>query len=289
MFIPIMGRSGSSLNPDFIIGYKAAAMTLATLSFICPLFMVMKRPTAIINTLYMVTFTTVILVISTRLGFPYSASPSNLAPHRSLIIHASREFYHRSGDKFKDDSGFFVINLDRNSPSVLYHWVPEFYTMKDVTERDCQKYLYCGVPAYYPCSSMLKINNWIPGPKPKIFRDTNITLLHADEVAPHVMRFLFQASGPDHMGVYFSPKSGVTLNTWSFSDGELLQGPTWKDGRPTYYIFYSHGLSPSPWQFWLEFKVKLMKNTQEIYKRNMNERSVLSATTYKKYSKNGKN
>ena len=49
--------------------------------------------------------------------------------------------------------------------------------------------------------------------------------------------------------------SGVKLNTWSFSNGELLEGPTWKDNRPTYYIFYSHGLAPTPWTFWLDFKV----------------------------------
>ena len=101
-----------------------------------------------------------------------------------------------------------------------------------------------------------RINNWIPAPKPKIFRDTNITLLHADEVSPHVIRLLFQASGPDHMGIYFSPKSGVTLTTWSFSEGELLEGPKWKDDRPTYYIFHSGGLSPAPWQFWVQFKVR---------------------------------
>ena len=94
-----------------------------------------------------------------------------------------------------------------------------------------------------------------PCPKTKIFRDTNITLLHADEVSPHVVRLLFQTSGPDHMGIYFSPKSGVSLTTWSFSEGEVLEGPKWKDERPTYYIFHSHGLSPSPWQFWLQFKV----------------------------------
>ena len=156
MFIPIMGRSGSFINPDLIIGYKATSMTLATLSFICPLFMVMNRPPAVMNTLCMATFVSVILVVTTRLGFPYSASPSSLAPHRSFILHTAREFYNRDGSKAKEDSGYFVINLDRNSPSVLYHWVPEYYTMERITEKECKKYLYCGVPVYYPCSSMLR-------------------------------------------------------------------------------------------------------------------------------------
>lgn len=131
-------------------------MTLATLSFICPLFMVMNKPPAVMTTLYMTTFITVVLVVTTRVGFPYSADPGSLAPHRSLVIHTGREFYNRTGHKLKDDAGYFVINLDRNSPHVLYHWVPEYYTMKQVTDKECQKYLYCGVPVYYPCSSMLK-------------------------------------------------------------------------------------------------------------------------------------
>ena len=47
-------------------------MTLATLSFICPLFMVLKKPPQVMTTLYMTTFLSVILVVTTRLGFPYS-------------------------------------------------------------------------------------------------------------------------------------------------------------------------------------------------------------------------
>ena len=156
MFIPIMGRSGSFINPDLIIGYKAASMTLATISFLCPLVMVLKNPSRVITVLYMTTFVTVIAVITTSLGFPYSAKPDNLAPHRSLILHTSREFYDKSGAMLSDDSGYVVINLDRNSPSALYHWVPEYYNLKEISAKDCDKYLYCGVPAYYPCSSILK-------------------------------------------------------------------------------------------------------------------------------------
>jgi hypothetical protein len=66
------------------------------------------------------------------------------------------------------------------------------------------------------------------------------------------------------MGIFFSPLPGVRLTAWSFGD-EILAGPEWKDGRPTYYIFYSHGLSPTPWQFWIELAVRILRNlTYEI-------------------------
>ena len=75
-----------------ITGYKAVSMTLGTISFLCPLVMVMNRPNNVITTLYMLTFTTMILVVLTRVGFPYSAKN---APHRALIINTDREFYDR--------------------------------------------------------------------------------------------------------------------------------------------------------------------------------------------------
>ena len=30
-----------------------------------------------------------------RLGFPYSAAINSIAPHRSLVVHTSREFYNK--------------------------------------------------------------------------------------------------------------------------------------------------------------------------------------------------
>ena len=77
-------RYGSSGNPEFLIGWKSTFMTLATLSFICPLFMVMKKsiPYIVPSVLNIVTVISVILVTATPLGFPYSANPNSLAPHR---------------------------------------------------------------------------------------------------------------------------------------------------------------------------------------------------------------
>ena len=157
MFIPIMGRSGSTMNPDLIIGYKAVSMTLGTISFLCPLVMVMNRPNNVITTLYMVTFTTMVLVVVTRVGFPYSAPHGgHVAPHRALIINTAREFYDRQGHLYKEDAGYFIVNLDRNSPKVLFDHVPQMYNLKELTDKQCNEDLYCGMPMYYPCASMLK-------------------------------------------------------------------------------------------------------------------------------------
>lgn len=177
MFIPIMSRAGSALNPDLIIGYKAAGMTLATISFLCPLVMVMKKPTNVIATLYVVTFATMVAALTTQLGFPYSSSPTSLAPHRALVIHTDRQFYNKEGQLENQDSGYFMVNLDRNSPQVLKGWVKELKDAKVISPKQCEAHLYCGMPVYYPAATMLRVNHWIPAPRPKLWTPLSIELV----------------------------------------------------------------------------------------------------------------
>ena len=63
------------------------------MSFICPLVMVLRKPDYVITCLYMSTFFTMLLVLLTRVGFPYSNVKGNIAPHRAFILHTEREFY----------------------------------------------------------------------------------------------------------------------------------------------------------------------------------------------------
>ena len=64
--------------------------------------------------------------------------------------------YPQKGHLYKEDAGYFIVNLDRNSPAVLFDHVPQMYNLKELSEQQCQEDLYCGMPMYYPCASMLK-------------------------------------------------------------------------------------------------------------------------------------
>merc|ERR1712142_737394 len=125
-----------------------------------------------------------ILVSTTKLGFPYSATPNNLAPQRAVIIHTDRQFFDKSGKLSIDDAGYFVVNMDRNSPTVLMDWVPEYYSMKQISEKQCNNHLHCGMPVYYPCTSMLKINHWIKTDKPRIYNEAGLKLLQTETPTP---------------------------------------------------------------------------------------------------------
>jgi hypothetical protein len=47
---------------------QAAGMTLATISYLCPLAMVTKKPMHVITTLYVTTLITLVAVLTTSLG-----------------------------------------------------------------------------------------------------------------------------------------------------------------------------------------------------------------------------
>jgi len=59
-------------------------MTLATISYLCPLAMVTKKPMHVITTLYVTTLITLVAVLTTSLGEQYGTSsfflPSPLPP-----------------------------------------------------------------------------------------------------------------------------------------------------------------------------------------------------------------
>jgi len=80
-------------------------------------------------------------------------------------------------------------------------------------------------------------------------------MTHQESLSVNIRRVLFRASGPDHMGVFISPSAGIQLVKWSLANGELLEGPEWKAGRPTYYIFHSQGKDLESWDFWLDLEV----------------------------------
>ena len=255
MFIPIMSRAGSAVNPDLIIGFKATSMTLSMISFLCPLVMVLEKPMKVCTSLYIITMITMGVCLFTKVGFPYSATSSNLAPHRALVIHTERHFHDMSGSVTSQDTGYFMVNLDRNSPKILNTWLPELRDAKEIRAKDCDKHLYCGAPVYYPASSLLRVNHWLPAPAPKLWTPLSLNLTHTDNPNINTRKLLFKAVGPDHMGVFISPAVGVNIRTWSLAGGQLLEGPEWKHGRPTYYIFFSSGKETDSFEFWLECEV----------------------------------
>lgn len=62
-------------------------------------------------------------------------------------------------------------------------------------------------------------------------------------------------TGPSHMSLYVRPHKGSTLSQWSLGNGTPV---TSKGGD--YFVFYSHGLQASAWQFWIEVQVGISQH-----------------------------
>lgn len=56
------------------------------------------------------------------------------------------------------------------------------------------------------------------------------------------------------MTLFVSPHKDVHLKGWSFIPGEPLKGPQWNK-RDTYFVYYSYGSDPQPWNFWIDLQV----------------------------------
>ena len=54
--------------------------------------MVIRKPNVAVTVLYGTLIASMMAVVLTPLGFPYSVEKGNLAPHRSFIIHTARQF-----------------------------------------------------------------------------------------------------------------------------------------------------------------------------------------------------
>merc|ERR1712106_929385 len=123
---------------------------------------------------------------------------------------------------------------------------------------------YCGMPVYFPATSLLRVNHWIPAPKPKLWTPISLSITHTEAPTINTSKLLFKAVGPDHMGVFISPAMGIRIKSWSLADGNVLEGPQWKMGRPTHYIFHSSGKENDSWESWLDLPSGLDSFIQRI-------------------------
>lgn len=64
-------------------------------------------------------------------------------------------------------TGYWIADLDINSPHTVDHLVPEM-TNAVVLDEDCDHFLYCGQPYLVPVQSFIWITHWLPGPAPVI-------------------------------------------------------------------------------------------------------------------------
>lgn len=252
LFIPIMGRSGGSINSEVVVANMLSILFCLLFSFTLPIVLLIKNAERIINVMVGIFLIAIAVLILTPLGFPYSGDPLSPAPERFMIAHTQRQFYDVNGNVRYSGTGYWLVNLDMNSPHSVESIVPEVAAATP-TVRDCEKELYCGFPYLMPVTTFLWKTSWIPGPAPIISIPTKLEMI-SKTAKQHMVNFTFNVTGPDHIGIILSPYKGVHLEKWTVSDEKPVQGPMWND-RETYFIYYACASDCMPYTFSIELNM----------------------------------
>ncbi|KAK9707901.1 Peptidase family M28 [Popillia japonica] len=252
LFIPIMGRAGAGNNSEILISLMISILFALQVSFAVPLILLVMDSYKVFNLLLGVFLISVGVLLLTPLGFPYSGDPRAPAPQKFMLSHTKRTFHSAAGDVMHESSGYWIIDLDINSPHTVDRFVPEV-AAAELIDKECAVYLYCGLPYLVPVLSMIWKTHFITAPPPTFEKPTVMKVLTRDKINIGE-RIIIELTGPSHMGFMLSPASGVELHSWSLPSKPLVTAVPWNN-RKTYFVFYSTGYESVPLKLSMNFTV----------------------------------
>ncbi|XP_044264233.1 endoplasmic reticulum metallopeptidase 1-like isoform X5 [Tribolium madens] len=125
LFIPIMGRAGAGSYAEFLIAIMVSMLFTLLFSFAVPLILLVRGIERIFSLLTGLFLLSLAILILTPLGFPYSGESTSLAPQRFMIAHTKRTFHDVTGAITNQKSGYWIVDMDINSPHTVDRHVPE--------------------------------------------------------------------------------------------------------------------------------------------------------------------
>ncbi|XP_042542867.1 endoplasmic reticulum metallopeptidase 1 isoform X2 [Dipodomys spectabilis] len=247
MFTPILGRSGSEIPPDVVLASILAGCTMVLSSYFINFIYLTRSTKKTMLTLTLVCTVTFLLVCSGTF-FPYSSNPANPKPKRVFLQHMTRTFHNLEGNIVKRDSGIWINGFDYTGMSHITPYIPE---INDTVRAHCEENApLCGFPWYLPVHFLIRKNWYLPAPEVSPRNPPHFRLIAKEHTPWDSIKLTFEATGPSHMSFYVRTHKGSTLSQWSLGNGTPV---TSKGGD--YFVFYSHGLQASAWQFWIEVQV----------------------------------
>uniref|UniRef100_A0A9L0JJB7 Endoplasmic reticulum metallopeptidase 1 n=1 Tax=Equus asinus TaxID=9793 RepID=A0A9L0JJB7_EQUAS len=257
VFISLIGQSLSWYNHFYVSVCLYGTAAVAKIIFIHTL---AKRFYFVINFIYlakstkktMLTLTLVcsvtLLLVCSGAFFPYSSNPASPKPKRVFLQHVTRTFHDLDGNIVKRDSGIWINGFDYTGMSHITSHIPE---INDTIRAHCEESApLCGFPWYLPVHFLIRKNWYLPAAEVSPRDPAHFRLVSKERTPWDSVKLTFEATGPSHMSFYVRTHKGSTLSQWSLGNGTPV---TSKGGD--YFVFYSHGLQASAWQFWIEVQV----------------------------------
>lgn len=215
----------------------------------------MFRKTKLIFSVFAIIFVVFVILAATPVGFPYKEEE---APQRFYVLNTNRVFHELNGTVSRNESGYFVMPVDRRPTSVKHH-VKNFDKRIDLKE-DCENEVFCGVPMFS--------GRWIwwgkqgtyfiPGPRP-VYKEYPVVDVLKTETIGNTKKIHMNIYGPSTTIVFIKPLGGAKLTKWNGSN-DLLG----KDVKPPYFLNFSYANKAKTFVLEMEFEKGTDDETAQI-------------------------
>ncbi|VBB31171.1 unnamed protein product [Acanthocheilonema viteae] len=252
-FVPVTGRMGAAVNPEFVILLMSLFVALCFVLFTSNLLYVSRRVDYLLKcglVLYCVFF---IAVFSTRLGWPYKYSEESPRLRRLITLDTERSIYPFRSNISIQEHALFVQTLDYRGISDL----PEHTFLTGNSEPNCTgiKDEYCRLPYYIAVHELFppRESRWIPLPGHQRIADPiKITNVEKHLISKSELRLSFTVSGgTDKMSLHLTPMDDFEIDSWSFTK---FRSDAFSK-RNTYFVFLCYGAEgPKERNFWIVLK-----------------------------------
>ncbi|KAI5709192.1 hypothetical protein M8J76_012345 [Diaphorina citri] len=160
LIIPIMGRSGSGNHAEEVVAFITTTIFSLLFYLLAPLILYVRSPKKVLSLLSTGFLISVLLLVLTPLGFPYSGEISSPTPQRYMVMHVDRVYFSKENTVRERKSGLWLIDLDVNSPKTIENLLGDGLRLVN-EETECSRELYCGLPYYLPVYSFIFQTHWI--------------------------------------------------------------------------------------------------------------------------------
>ncbi|ETN83043.1 hypothetical protein NECAME_01842 [Necator americanus] len=242
-FVPVMGRLGNAVNPEFVMAPIGLAIASSFVLFVNNLFYISRRMNYLIKCGCAIFIFFFIALVTTRLGVPYEYSNDHPRLRRIVALHTNRTIYDFEGNVVQKDNGLFVQSLDFRGAEDL----PAHSFLQGSSAPNCTgiKDEYCRLPYYTAIHELFPPEHslWVPVPSPApVPYPIKLTMIDRVKVGANRLNITFEASS-SFLYFFFN-----LWSTFSISKKDIEEFGR----RTTYFVFLTYGFEmPAYRRFWI--------------------------------------
>ncbi|XP_052863651.1 endoplasmic reticulum metallopeptidase 1-like [Anopheles cruzii] len=259
LFVPITGRIGGSVNPEYLIGLLVAFGGLLCISYLVPLIGLLKQSSELTARLTVFAMIAFLLACCTQVGFPYrDDSSSEPSVQRHYVTHTLQVANDSTGRTI-ERSGFLLREMDRNALRLMRGVASPLEVTAMRQLETCKSMPFCGIPFYSVWHQIRFDNYWLDGPPPALEKETvpSFMLQKVVQLSDNRRRYTFNIGHRYQTCVQSAlvimPKPGVRLVNWNLM--ETVTERMEFNGQRAHFVLITYGLADDElWNVTFDFE-----------------------------------